>query len=81
MSTSDACAAAICAPGPLERFLRTVLADPALLESLAAEEDATRFVQQVVDHGRRLGLAFTAEDVQAAMQAQRRQWIERWTVR
>ena len=69
------------AQGRLERFLRTVLADAALLDPLAAEDEPARFMQQVVQQGRRHGLAFTTEDVRAAMNASRREWIERWVVR
>jgi hypothetical protein len=69
------------AQGRLERFLRTVLADAALLDPLAAEDEPARFMEQVVQQGQRHGLVFTTEDVRAAMNAGRREWIERWVVR
>jgi len=69
------------AQGRLERFLRSVLADAALLDPLAAEDEPARFMEQVVQQGQRHGLVFTTEDVRAAMNAGRREWIERWVVR
>lgn len=65
----------------LDRLRDALLSDAALLETLAAEDDTARFVERVLAEGRRRGLAFTDEDVRAAMNAGRREWTERWVLR
>jgi hypothetical protein len=65
----------------LDELRRAVLADATLLGSLAAEQDVSQFVARIVTEGARRGLVFTQEDVHAAMNASRREWIERWLVR
>jgi hypothetical protein len=65
----------------LDQLRRAVLADASLLGSLAGEPDVDRFVTRIMSEGARRGLKFTQEDVHAAMNASRREWIERWLVR
>jgi Nif11 domain len=62
----------------LERFRELVLRDLALQEQLREPADANSFVALVLQLGRERGFAFTESDVNGAMQAGRRVWIERW---
>jgi hypothetical protein len=65
----------------LDRLRDVLLSDAALLDALATEDDPVRFVGLVLAEGQRRGLAFTGEDMRAAMSAGRREWIERWVLR
>ncbi|HYM01967.1 MAG TPA: aspartyl/asparaginyl beta-hydroxylase domain-containing protein [Stellaceae bacterium] len=65
----------------LENFQAAVLADAALQAMLRQERDPQRFVALVIEIGEARGYRFTASDVAAAMQANRRAWIERMIVR
>jgi hypothetical protein len=65
----------------LDRLRRTLLSDPELLERLAQEGDPAHFAERMVAEGRARGLSFTPEDVRAAMNAGRREWIEQCLVR
>ncbi len=62
----------------LERFRELVLRDFALQEQLREPADAHSFVALVLQLGRERGFDFTEDDVNAAMQAGRRVWMERW---
>ncbi len=61
-----------------EQFRQVVLQDLALQERLRATTDHRSFLDLVVRVGGERGCHFTAEDVEAAMRASRRAWIERW---
>ncbi|HEV2707624.1 MAG TPA: aspartyl/asparaginyl beta-hydroxylase domain-containing protein [Pyrinomonadaceae bacterium] len=61
-----------------ERFRQTVLQDETLQESLRETSDVKTFVTQVVRLGHDLGHHFTAADVEEALRASRRAWLERW---
>ncbi|MBK9711280.1 MAG: Nif11-like leader peptide family natural product precursor [Kouleothrix sp.] len=61
-----------------EQFRRVVLQDRSLQEKLRSTADMPSFVALVVRLGEERDHRFTAEDVQAAMAASRRAWIERW---
>jgi hypothetical protein len=61
-----------------EQFRHIVLQDLALQERLRATTDHRSFLDLVVRVGGERGCHFTHEDVQAAMRASRRAWIERW---
>ncbi len=60
-----------------EQFRRQVLQDQALQKQLWGTDNFDAFVQHVVRLGRDNGYTFGVEDVTAAMQANRRAWIER----
>ncbi len=60
-----------------EQFRRRVLQDYALQKQLRETDNFDAFVQHVVRLGRENGYTFGVEDVTAAMQANRRAWIER----
>ncbi|MGA8213801.1 MAG: Nif11-like leader peptide family natural product precursor [Candidatus Sulfotelmatobacter sp.] len=62
----------------LERFRELVLQDPALQEQLKAPGDRDSFVALVLQLGQARGFDFTVHDVTAALQANRRVWMERW---
>lgn len=62
----------------LEQLRRLVFADPDLQRRLFAVEDRRAFVALVLELGAARGLALGAEDVEAALRAAQRQWIERW---
>jgi len=61
-----------------EQFRTLVLQDQSLQERLRATTDRNTFLDLVVQMGEERGFQFTAQDVDAAMQASRRAWIERW---
>lgn len=59
-------------------FYQFVLQTPTLQDELYAIAEKDAFVQRVVTLGQEHGYTFTEGVVAAAMQAQRRAWIERW---
>jgi hypothetical protein len=62
----------------LEGFRELVHGDLALQDQLREPADAHSFVALVLRLGRERGFDFTEDDVNAAMQAGRRVWMERW---
>lgn len=62
----------------LDRLVATVLADPALQERLLAVPERPAFVAEVVAVAAERDLDVTAADVEAALAAARRAWLERW---
>jgi hypothetical protein len=62
----------------LEQFRQIVLHDVDLQKLLRAATDPRVFVDLAVRAGEERGCHFTPEDVQAALRASRKQWIERW---
>ena len=69
-----------CPPSPaeLERFRQAVFRDLNLQQRLRATTDRESFGRLVVSVGREGGYRFTLPDVEQALQAGRRTWIERW---
>ena len=65
-------------PDGFERFRERVLGDPALQALLLQTSDRREFIAATVRAGAEGGCRFTAADVEAALQAARRTWIERW---
>ena len=63
-----------------EPFRRRVLDDAGLQEELASLTDRSAFVARTVELGRQNGFQFEPGDVDGAMQAARRTWMERWIV-
>ncbi|MET0752534.1 MAG: Nif11-like leader peptide family natural product precursor [Pyrinomonadaceae bacterium] len=61
-----------------EQFRNVVLEDLPLQKQLRAFTKRNMFVAQVVKLGAERGFQFTAEDVEEAMNANHRDWIERW---
>jgi hypothetical protein len=61
-----------------DRFRGVVLRDSSLQARLLQVEDRREFTDLLLDLGRELGIRFTAGDVDAAFQAARRAWLERW---
>jgi len=61
-----------------ELFRRLVLRDASLQERLIAPTGRDAFVRLAVETGEEQGFRFTAGDVEAAIQAARRSWLERW---
>jgi hypothetical protein len=61
-----------------ERFRRLVLRDRSLQAELVQATDRTEFTSLAIRLGEQHGARFTAGDVDAAFQAARRAWIERW---
>lgn len=62
----------------LSRFGELVLADRALHDRLRATEDVFAFAALAVRLGAERGLEFTEATVLEAVQAKRREWLERW---
>jgi hypothetical protein len=80
-ATIDAGQEMAAAPGvesEFERFRRLVLADLSLQAELMKPSDRTEFTSLAIRLGEQHGARFTAGDVDAAFQAARRAWIERW---
>jgi hypothetical protein len=61
-----------------EEFRRLVLREKDLQTELRDVDDRERFTAAVVDLGRDRGFLFSPDDVEAALNAGRRAWIERW---
>jgi hypothetical protein len=60
-----------------EKFRTLVLQDEAL-QKILREAHPDEFVSAVIETGKQNGFLFSAQDVEDAMQANRRAWIERW---
>lgn len=58
-------------------FQRVVIDDAAMFSRLQAVSEPDAFAALAVQLGRERGFAFTPDDVAAALQAARRDWIER----
>lgn len=65
-------------PDALAGFCNLVFEDPALQERLRRVADKQLFVDLVVRLGEERGFSFNATDVDQALRANRRAWIERW---
>lgn len=65
-------------PDALETFCNLVFEDAALQERLRQVIDKKLFVDLVVGLGEERGFSFNARDVEEALRANRRAWIERW---
>lgn len=65
-------------PAALERFCNSVFKDVSLQEQLRQVIDRELFVDLVVRLGDKRGFTFNAQDVNEALRANRRAWIERW---
>jgi hypothetical protein len=61
----------------LVAFCQLVLQDGGLQEKLRVVAERDPFVHQVVALGEQHGFCFSAEEVKALMQANRRAWAER----
>ena len=61
-----------------ENFHQLVLARPELQQRLRPIADWGAFLEAVVRLGAEQGYHFSAQDVQAAANARRRAWLERW---
>ncbi len=62
----------------LARFSELVLADRALHDQLRAITNPADFVALAIRLGAERGCVFTATEVEAALDEQRRTWLERW---
>jgi hypothetical protein len=61
-----------------KRFRDMVFADTRLQGRLLAKEDRGEFMTESVEAGKELGFNFTEDEVDSAMKAGRRTWIEQW---
>lgn len=61
----------------LERFRQLVDGDPALQEALLSVSDHEAFLDLVIKLGHKRECMLSAEDVQSALIAGRRSWLER----
>jgi hypothetical protein len=62
----------------LEQFRRAVLDSPALQARLRETSDRQSFVALMLQLGGEHGYDFTAAEVEVALGAARREWLERW---
>jgi Nif11 domain len=63
---------------PLTRFRLLVLQDQSLQNQLRDLDDRDEFIVRAIELGRLHDYDFTEADVNEAMQAGRRAWLERW---
>lgn len=63
---------------PFEQFRQLVLADPGLQQQLMQTSDHSVFASLALELGEQHGCRFTAGDVDAALKAAKRSWVERW---
>lgn len=61
-----------------ESFRRLVLADSGLQRDLRDVTQLEAFVARLLSLARERGLTVEADDVEAALQNSRREWLERW---
>jgi hypothetical protein len=66
---------------PLQRFQAMVQADPILAAELRRASDHEAFVALVVARAQERGLAISAADVGAALEAAKRVWMLQWPIR
>lgn len=62
----------------LEKLRQMVLADTTQQERLYSLDTRAEFIDEVVLLGHSLGYSITPEEVQEAIQAGVRTWLERW---
>ncbi len=62
----------------LSQFRGVIFSDVSLQEKLREMADREEFVRTVVKLGSESGFDFTADEVENALRAGRRVWIERW---
>lgn len=67
----------MCVTG-LDQFRQLVLREPSLQARLREPMELSRFVDLMLQEGKERGFDFTAEEVQQALSASRRTWLERW---
>lgn len=65
-------------PPELEIFRQRVLADPALLEQLRRTRDPADFISASIQAAHEMGITLTPAEMEKALRAARREWIERW---
>lgn len=66
------------APTQFERFRQFVLQDASVQQRLVQTDDRQSFSKLTVRIGREFGFRFSKEDVELALHAARRDWLERW---
>ena len=62
----------------LEHFRQLVLQDTKLQQRLRDTPDSDAFMSLLIELGQEKGYGFTTDTVQAALNSQRRLWLERW---
>jgi hypothetical protein len=62
----------------LEQLRQLVVTRPELHNELYAERDRERFVHRVVEVAAAHGLVLSTDEIDDAMRAGRRSWVERW---
>lgn len=62
----------------MERLVDAVLGDPGLWRRLLAVPERAAFVAEVVAVAGERGIEVTGPDVEAAIAAARRTWLQRW---
>lgn len=63
---------------PMDQLRRLVLADPSLCQALAAITDRHEFTTVVAALARKHALALDPPDIECALVAARRVWLQRW---
>lgn len=62
----------------IDRFKDEVLADPELQQQLRSTADRRDFLLLIIRLGHERGYQFSGSDVEAALVAAHRTWLERW---
>jgi hypothetical protein len=65
-------------PVEFEKFRVRVLAEPSLQHRLRQVDDRESFIRLAVEVGAEAGYLFSAADVEGAIQAEHRGWMQRW---
>ena len=64
---------------PFAELRAIILNDPALMEQFTAAPNEADLFAQVISLGRQRGLHVTISELEGAIRANRRSWLERWT--
>jgi len=68
-------------PSPLDQFRTVVLDDPGLQQELRDCADRAAFVARVIERAKKRGIMIDPAEVETALNAAARSWLERWIER
>lgn len=63
---------------PMQQFRRLVFSNAQVREALRAFADDASFVAGTIQLAGSMGIGLSAEEVQEALRAGQREWLERW---
>jgi hypothetical protein len=62
----------------LEKFRQLIWQEPTLQERLRATPDRASFIALTLQLGAERGYSFTVDEIEEALKASQRAWLERW---